>query len=29
LVDFVVGRLLEAVGIDDHELYDPWNKRMR
>jgi len=29
LVDFIVGRLLEAVGIDDHGLYDPWNKRMR
>ncbi len=29
LVDFIVGRLLEAVGINDHGLYDPWNKRMR
>jgi 4-hydroxy-3-polyprenylbenzoate decarboxylase len=29
LVDFIVGRLLEAIGIADHELYDPWNKRMR
>jgi 4-hydroxy-3-polyprenylbenzoate decarboxylase len=29
LVDFIVGRLLEAVGISDHGLYDPWNKRMR
>lgn len=29
LVDFIVGRLLEAVGVTDHGLYDPWNKRMR
>ena len=29
LVDFIVGRLLEAIGITDHDLYDPWNKRMR
>lgn len=29
LVDFIVGRLLEAVGVNDHGLYDPWNKRMR
>lgn len=29
LVDFIVGRLLEAIGINDHGLYDPWNKRMR
>lgn len=28
LVDFVVGRLLESVGIA-HELYPPWNSRMR
>lgn len=28
LVDFVVGRLLEALGFP-HELYPAWNKRMR
>jgi 4-hydroxy-3-polyprenylbenzoate decarboxylase len=28
LVDFVVGRVLEALGIE-HELYPPWNSRMR
>lgn len=28
MVDFVVGRLLEAAGIE-HQLYPPWNSRMR
>ncbi len=27
LIDFVVGRLLEALGFE-HELYEKWNKRM-
>jgi 4-hydroxy-3-polyprenylbenzoate decarboxylase len=28
MVDFVVGRILEALGVD-HSLYPPWNSRMR
>ena len=28
LADFQVGRVLEALGLD-HDLYDPWNARMR
>lgn len=28
MVDFVVGRVLEVLGIE-HELYPPWNARMR
>lgn len=27
LVDFMVGRLLEAIGVE-HSLYPPWNKRL-
>jgi 4-hydroxy-3-polyprenylbenzoate decarboxylase len=28
MVDFVVGRLLEVLGFE-HQLYPPWNARMR
>lgn len=28
MVDFVVGRVLEALGVE-HSLYPPWNSRMR
>ena len=28
MVDFVVGRVLEVLGLE-HELYPPWNARMR
>jgi 4-hydroxy-3-polyprenylbenzoate decarboxylase len=28
LVDFVVGRVIDALGFS-HDLYQPWNKRMR
>ncbi len=29
MVDFVVGRVLELIGIEQHELYSKWNSRLR